>query len=52
MRFLRQYNSGTLKLVKIPFIDSIQQLLEQKFSQIDKQGGPNKVRGVGKISKN
>ena len=45
--------TGTMKLVKIPLIDSILlQLLKQKFCQINKRGGPNKVQGVGKISEN
>ena len=57
IRFLRQYNSGTQKLVKIPFIDgmrlNILQLLKLKFSQINKRGEcPNKVGGMGKISEN
>ena len=52
--FLCQYNSGTQKLVKTPFIDSILlnilQFLKLISSKIDKQGvgGPNKVRGGGK----
>ena len=41
IRFLYQYNSGTQKLVKIPFIGSmilnVLQLKKQKFSRIDKQ---------------
>ena len=56
IRMLRQYNSVTHKLVKIPVIDSIiwnpLQLLKLKFSQIDKRGDQIKSGEVRKISKN
>ena len=52
IRSLRQYSSDSQKLVNIPFIDSnllsILQLLELKFSEIDKRGCSKKIRGVGK----
>ena len=53
--FLRENISLTQKVVKVPLIDSIYlnglQVLELKFAKIDKREGPNKVRGVEKISK-
>ena len=55
IRFLRQYNSGIQKLVKIPFIDSILlnvlQLLKQRFSKIDKRGVQIRSEGWEKFSK-
>ena len=41
-----------MKLVKIPLINSILlRSLKQKFCQINKRGGPNKVRGWEKFPK-
>ena len=52
---LREYTSGTQKVVKIPLIDSIYlnilQMLELKFAKIDKRGVQIRSEGLEKFPK-
>ena len=51
IRFLRHYNSGTQKLVKIPFINILLNILELLDLHKLISRGLNEVQGVGKFPK-